>query len=138
MCSISHYGNINKDTATYQYICVPVTTYYPTVIALSYQLCHQGITCEWLLTNLIPAVAGHYCRQVHVNGRILYLYICIYIYTYNICVHVYMYVCIQIWIYYMSNFYLFSIVVGEMKMGNTVPRAGIEPMSLEFQASVLS
>ena len=29
------------------------------------------------------------------------------------------------------------IVVGVMKMGNTVPRAGIEPISLAFFASVL-
>ena len=78
ICSITHCGNINKDTTTYQYTYVSVTTYYPTVIAPSYQLCHQGTICEWLLTNLTPAVSGHYYRQTRLDGRIyIYIYVCV-------------------------------------------------------------
>ena len=80
MCSLIHYGNINRNTTTYQNICVSVTIYYPTVIALSYQLCHQGNTCELLLTNQIPDVSGHYCHQTHLDSRILNIYIYIYMY----------------------------------------------------------
>ena len=53
MCSIIHYGNINKDTTTYQYFYISVTTYCPTVIALSYELCHQGTTCELPLISCV-------------------------------------------------------------------------------------
>ena len=40
---------------------------------------------------------------------------------YNLYIHMYIYVCI----------------VGVMKMGNTVPRAGLKTTSLTFRASVL-
>ena len=33
---------------------------------------------------------------------------------------------------------IFNIVVGVIKMGNTVPRVGLEPTSLAFQATVPS
>ena len=36
-----------------------------------------------------------------------------------------------------NNSSINTIVVGAMKMGNTMPRAGLEPTSLAFQASVL-
>ena len=70
MCSIIHYGNINKETTTYQsiYVSVTNTTYYSNVIARSYKLCHQSTDCEWLLVNMIPAVSGHYCRYTHLDG----------------------------------------------------------------------
>ena len=35
-----------------------------------------------------------------------------------------------------SAFFKYAIVVGVMKMGNIVPRAGLEPTSLAFRASV--
>ena len=58
-------------------LSILVNNYYHTVIGISSCLCHYGATCEWLLTNLIPAVSGHYCLQTCAVVQIFhYIYMC--------------------------------------------------------------
>ena len=64
------------------------------------------------------------CACMYVCGVCVCMCVCLYVYVY-ICVHVCMYVCVYV------------CVMGVMKMGNTVPRGGLEPTSLAFWASVL-
>ena len=62
----------------------------------------------------------------------MYTYICVYIhvYIYKTCIYVYTHMCI-----YTHTHVLYIYVIGVMKMGITVPRAGLEPTSLAFRAS---
>ena len=46
-----------------------------------------------------------------------------------------MYICVYMHIHIYA--YIHIYVMGVMKMGNTVPRTGLKPTSLAFQASVL-
>ena len=58
MCSIWEY----KQGHYYLSIYLCASHYLlSTVLALSYQSCHQGTTCELLLANLRPVVSEFWC-----------------------------------------------------------------------------
>ena len=51
--------------------------------------------------------------------------------------YIIVYICIYLYIFVYICIYLYIYVVGVMKVGNIVPRVGIECTYLAFQASVL-
>ena len=65
-CSIIFYGNINKDTTTFQFQLLFLLS---TTARGRSSICgHSGATCEWPLATLKAAASGHYQLQTSADG----------------------------------------------------------------------
>ena len=91
------------------------------LVYMSMHLCNM---CAYVLCICLHMLV-YMCVCAYMSMYVtIYIYIYIYIYTY-VYIPVYKSICV----YY--------VCCGVMKMGNIVPRVGIEPKSLVFQAGVL-